>query len=46
VWRAAFQTRWNLEGDFSVQLGMIKAATLIAWGDQDARYTRRIESGS
>lgn len=40
VWRAAFQSRWNLEGDFSGQLGMIKAPTLIVWGDQDARYMR------
>jgi non-heme chloroperoxidase len=40
VWRAAFQSRWNLEGDFSGQLGMIKSPTLIVWGDQDARYGR------
>jgi non-heme chloroperoxidase len=40
VWRATFQSRWNLEGDFSEQLGMIKTPTLIVWGDQDARYSR------
>jgi non-heme chloroperoxidase len=40
VWRAVFQSRWNLEGDFSGQLGMIKTPTLIVWGDQDGRYGR------
>lgn len=40
VWRAAFESRWNLEGDFSTQLTKIEAPTLVVWGDQDARYTR------
>ena len=40
VWRAAFQSRWNREGDFSGQLGVISAPTVIVWGDHDARYTR------
>lgn len=40
VWRAAFQSRWDLEGDFSGQLGMIETPTLVVWGDQDARYGR------
>ncbi|MDQ3931505.1 MAG: alpha/beta hydrolase [Actinomycetota bacterium] len=40
VWKGAFESRWNLEGDFSAQLGMIEAPTLIVWGEQDARYGR------
>jgi non-heme chloroperoxidase len=43
VWKAAFESRWNREGDFSQQLGMVMAPTLIVWGDQDARYTREDE---
>lgn len=40
VWKAAFQSRWRLEGDYSTDLGKIKAPTLLVWGDQDARYPR------
>ena len=40
VWKAAFQSRWRLEGDYSADLIKIKAPTLIVWGDQDARYPR------
>jgi non-heme chloroperoxidase len=40
VWKAAFESRWRLEGDYSTQLGNITAPTLIVWGDQDARYGR------
>ncbi len=43
VWRAAFESPWNREGDFSAQLAMIKAPTLIIWGDRDARYSRADE---
>ena len=27
VWRGAFQSRWNLEGDFAGELGMIKTSS-------------------
>lgn len=40
VWRAAFESRWRQESDFSVELSKIKAPTLIVWGDRDARYPR------
>ena len=40
VWRAAFESRWRREGDFSAELSQIKAPTLIVWGDRDARYPR------
>jgi pimeloyl-ACP methyl ester carboxylesterase len=40
VWKAAFESRWRLEGDYADQLGQIAAPTLIAWGDRDARYSR------
>jgi len=40
VWRAAFESRWRREGDFSEELSQIKAPTLIVWGDRDARYPR------
>jgi pimeloyl-ACP methyl ester carboxylesterase len=40
VWKAAFESRWRLEGDYSADLSRIKAPTLILWGDQDARYPR------
>ncbi len=40
VWRAVFESRWRGEGDFSAELGRIKAPTLVVWGDQDARYPR------
>jgi pimeloyl-ACP methyl ester carboxylesterase len=38
VWRAAFESRWRREGDFSAELGQIQAPSLIVWGDRDARY--------
>jgi len=40
VWKAAFESRWRLEGDYSADLSKIEAPTLIVWGDQDARYPR------
>ena len=40
VWRAAFESRWRREGDYSEELGQIRAPTLIVWGDQDVRYSR------
>jgi pimeloyl-ACP methyl ester carboxylesterase len=40
VWKAAFESRWRLEGDYSAELSKVKAPTLIVWGDQDARYPR------
>ena len=40
VWKAAFESRWRLEGDYSAELAEITAPTLIVWGDQDARYAR------
>jgi pimeloyl-ACP methyl ester carboxylesterase len=40
VWRAVFESRWRGEGDFSQELGLIQAPTLIVWGDQDVRYPR------
>ncbi|MGH2725280.1 MAG: alpha/beta fold hydrolase [Actinomycetota bacterium] len=40
VWKAVFQSRWRLEGDFSGELDQIKVPTLIVWGDQDRRYPR------
>jgi pimeloyl-ACP methyl ester carboxylesterase len=40
VWKAAFESRWRLEGDYSAELSQITAPTLIVWGDQDARYPR------
>ena len=40
VWQAAFESRWQLEGDYSGELDRIKAPTLIVWGDRDARYAR------
>ena len=40
VWKAALESRWRVEGDYSADLGRIKAPTLILWGDQDARYPR------
>jgi non-heme chloroperoxidase len=40
VWKATFEARWRLEGDYSAQLDRIKAPTLIVWGDRDARYPR------
>jgi pimeloyl-ACP methyl ester carboxylesterase len=43
VWKAVFESRWRLEGDFSGELGRIRAPTLIIWGDQDARYPRSEE---
>lgn len=39
VWRATFESRWRLEGDFEAELGGIRAPTLIIWGQQDARYS-------
>jgi pimeloyl-ACP methyl ester carboxylesterase len=41
VWKAVFESRWRLEGDYSRELGKIVAPTLIVWGDRDARYARR-----
>ena len=41
VWKAALESRWRRDGDYSGELGKIKAPTLIVWGDQDARYPRR-----
>jgi pimeloyl-ACP methyl ester carboxylesterase len=41
VWRKTFESRWRLEGDYSGELGRIKAPTLIIWGDQDSRYQWR-----
>jgi non-heme chloroperoxidase len=38
VWKAVFQDL--LEGEFSTELGKIKATTLIIWGDQDAYCPR------
>jgi pimeloyl-ACP methyl ester carboxylesterase len=32
VWKAAFESRWRLEGDYSAGLSRIKAPTLIVWG--------------
>ncbi len=40
VWRATFESRWRAEGDYSAELGDVKARTLIIWGDQDSRYPR------
>jgi pimeloyl-ACP methyl ester carboxylesterase len=40
VWKAAFESRWRREGDFSAELGKIKAPTLIVWGDRDVGYPR------
>lgn len=40
VWRAALESRWRREGDYSTELGNIAVPTLIVWGDQDARYRR------
>jgi pimeloyl-ACP methyl ester carboxylesterase len=40
VWKAAFESRWRLQGDYSAELSKIKAPTLIVWGDQDGRYPR------
>jgi non-heme chloroperoxidase len=40
VWKAAFESRWRLEGDYSAELSEVTAPTLIVWGDQDARYPR------
>ena len=40
VWKAAFESRFRSEDDYSEKLGKIKAPTLIVWGDQDARYPR------
>jgi pimeloyl-ACP methyl ester carboxylesterase len=40
VWKAVFESRWRLEGDYSAELSRVKAPTLIVWGDQDARYPR------
>lgn len=40
VWKAVFESRWRLEGDFSDQLGQVKAPVLVVWGDRDARYPR------
>jgi len=40
VWKAAFESRWRLDGDYSADLRRIKAPTLIVWGDHDARYPR------
>jgi pimeloyl-ACP methyl ester carboxylesterase len=40
VWKAAVESRWRLEGDYSAELGEITAPTLIVWGDRDARYPR------
>lgn len=40
VWKAAFESRRSLEGDYSAELSRIRAPTLIVWGDQDARYSR------
>lgn len=41
VWREAVETRWRLHGDYEAELGKIEVPTLIVWGDQDARYSRR-----
>ena len=40
VWKAAFESRWRLEGDYESELGDIKAVTLVIWGDQDKRNPR------
>ena len=40
VWKAAFESRWDLEGDYSGELDKVKAPTLIVWGDRDTRYVR------
>ncbi|NLG27699.1 MAG: alpha/beta hydrolase [Chloroflexi bacterium] len=40
VWRAVFEARWRLEGDFEAELSAICAPTLVVWGDRDARYPR------
>ena len=40
VWKAAFESRWHLEGDYSGELDKVKAPTLLVWGDRDARYSR------
>jgi non-heme chloroperoxidase len=40
VWKAAFESRWRLEGDYSAELNRIKIPTLIVWGDHDVRYPR------
>jgi non-heme chloroperoxidase len=40
VWKAAFESRWSQEGDYSAELSKIRAPTLIVWGDHDARYSR------
>jgi len=40
VWKAAFESRWRREGDYSDELGKIKAPTLIVGGAQDAGYPR------
>lgn len=40
VWKAAIESRWRLEGDYSAELSQITAPTLIVWGDQDTRYPR------
>ena len=40
VWKAAFESRRRLEGEYAAELGKIKAPTLIVWGDQDVRYPR------
>ena len=41
VWKAAIESRWNLEGDYAAELGRIRAPTLIVWGVRDGRYSRR-----
>lgn len=45
VWKATFESRWRLEGDYSADLNKIKAPTLIVWGDQDVRYPRGEQEG-